>query len=116
MATNIMMVTRGDTISFNIEIEDENSYRGRYRLTENDAVYFGLMLPHQPFEDAIIKRKFVKADQDSSGNVYVTFTPEESAMLLPGVYYYAVKLRQNINSNNELITTIISKTKFVVND
>ena len=41
---------------------------------------------------------------------------DETAELLPGVYYYSVKLRQNIGTDNEQVTTIINKTKFIVND
>ena len=113
---NIIMLTRGDSFSFNLDVEDENSPFGRYKLTENDALYFGLTKPHQPFEHAIIKRKYTAKDQDSDGYIATMLSADETAELLPGVYYYSVKLRQNIGATNEQVTTIINKTKFIVND
>lgn len=114
--SNIIMLTRGDTFSFSLDVEDANSPYGRYRLTENDALYFGLTKPHQPFEHAIIKRKYTAEDQDNDGFIATTLSANETAELLPGVYYYSVKLRQNINTADEKVTTIIAKTKFIVND
>lgn len=109
--TNIIRMVRGDTHTFNISIEDETDADGIYRLNDNDTLYLGIMLPHQKFEDAIIRKKFLKADQDDYGNISVILVPEDTFELDPGIYYYAVKLQHGMT-----ITTVITKTKFVIFD
>lgn len=109
--SNIIQITRGDTLQFNVSIEDE-AYEGQqYILANTDIAYLGVMLPHQKFEDAIIKKKFTFEDQDPSGNITVIIEPEDTVDLDPGVYYYAVKLQRTTT-----VTTVINKTKFVILD
>lgn len=109
--TNIIRMVRGDTHTFNISIEDETVEDGIYRLNDNDNLYLGIMLPHQKFEDAIIRKRYLKADQDSEGNIKVTIEPDDTLDLHPGVYYYAVKLQKD-----KTVLTVINKTKFVIYD
>lgn len=110
--TNIIKMIRGDSFAFNVNVEDSESDTGNYMLAEDDAMYIGVMFPHQKFEDALIKKKLVKADQEDDGTLLVTIDPEDTIDLHPGVYYYAVKLRQGDGK----ITTVINKTKFIIND
>lgn len=116
MAINIINLVRGDTFSFRLNVDDNSSEDGLYRLTDYDALYLGVTLPHQPFEHAIIKKKYTKADQLKDGNIIAKFISEDTIDLLPGVYYYSVKLRQNIGTDYESVTTVINKTKLVLND
>lgn len=118
MASNIIVMNRGDSFAFSLSIDDETHVEvdSLYRLTDTDVVYLGIMLPHQKFENAIIKKRFTKADQDSSGYIIAEIAPEDTLDLLPGVYYYAVKLRQSTNEPTERISTVINKTKFIIND
>lgn len=113
---NIIQIVRGDDFSFVLNVEDQNTENGNYILKENDALYLGITRPHQPFEHAIIKKKYTKADQLKDGNIIAKFIPEDTVDLLPGVYYYSVKLRQNIGTDYESVTTVINKTKLVLND
>ena len=118
MSSNIIVMNRGDSFAFSLSIDDETHAEvdNLYRLTDTDVVYLGVMLPHQRFEDAIIKKRFTKKDQDSSGYIIAELAPEDTLGLLPGVYFYAVKLRQNANTKLERVSTVINKTKFVLND
>lgn len=110
-SANIIKLVRGDTYSTSLRIESDTSEDGLYRLSADDALYFGVMYPHQKFEDAIIRKKFMKADQGSDGNVLIQLDPADTLDLDPGVYYYAVKLRQNSQ-----VSTIINKAKLVLLD
>ncbi len=114
--SNIVRLIRGDTFKFMLNVDDENSDTGYYMLKDNDALYLGITLPHQKFEDALIKKKYTKADQDEYGNITAHISYEDTADLFPGVYYYSAKLRQNIDTEDEQITTVINKTKFIIND
>jgi hypothetical protein len=124
---NIIVMNRGDTYEFDLTISDENAIDGRYRLCGDDAVYFGLMDPGQPFETALVRKKFTVADTDAMGNLIITIQPEDTLDLLPGKYFYAVKLHLNhaeIDQNTgeptgkqiDRVGTVINKTKFIICD
>lgn len=110
-SSNIIKLVRGDTYSTSISIESDTAEDGLYRLSVSDTLYFGIMYPHQKFEDAIIRKRFTKADQDSDGNILIQLEPSDTIDLDPGVYYYAVKLRQD-----NQVSTVINKAKFVILD
>lgn len=123
---NIIILNRGDTYEFDLTIDDANSLDGRYHIQGDDTVYFGIMDPHQSFEEALVKKRFTIDDTDASGNLMVVIEPEDTLDLLPGTYYYAVKIHlqhDNIHpETNEVlgyvdkVFTVIQKTKLFLND
>ncbi len=123
---NMIIMNRGDTHEFDLIIEDANSSDGRYHIQGDDTIYFGIMDPHQPFEDALVKKKFTVDDADAEGNLIIVITPEDTLDLLPGTYYYSVKIHlqhEEINpETNEVsayvdkVHTVINKTKLFLND
>ena len=118
LAYNIITINRGDTYEFDLTINDD-SLNGRYILQDDDVLYFGLMDPHQKFEDALLSKRYTKDDCDEGGNLNIQIRPEDTIDLLPGVYYYSIKLHRMKNTETEFIDkviTIINKTKFVIND
>jgi len=117
-AANIITINRGDTYAFDLTIYDDST-DGRYILQDDDVLYFGLMDPRQKFEDALLRKRYTKDDCDEGGNLNIEIRPEDTLDLLPGVYYYAVKLHRMKNTESEFIDkviTVINKTKFVIND
>ena len=118
MAQNIITINRGDTYNFDLTIYDD-SLDGRYVLQDDDVLYFGLMDPRQKFENALVKKRYTKDDCDEAGNLNIEIRPEDTLDLMPGVYYYSIKLHRKKNDETEYIDkviTVISKTKFVIND
>ena len=123
---NIIMLNRGDTYEFDLTISDDTSADGRYHIQGDDTIYFGIMDPHQPFEDALVKKKFTVDDTDRNGNLTIVIEPEDTLDLLPGTYYYSVKIHlqhENIHpETNEVlgyvdkVNTVINKTKLFLND
>lgn len=77
-------------------------------------VYMGIMLPHQTFETAIIKKKFTVKDVNDKGDVVVTIQPEDTINLKPGKYFYEIKARIDDSIDGEYVRTIINKTQFLV--
>ena len=69
MANNIIVLNRGDSYSFNLTIVDENSESGIYNLEGDDAVYLGIMDPRQPFELALVKKKYTVEDLDEAASL-----------------------------------------------
>jgi hypothetical protein len=112
-------MNRGDTVAFDFVINDENTDSGIYVLKDDDVLYFGLMDPHQPFEYALVKKRYTKDDCNEDGIITITIDPSDTLDLYPGVYYYAIKLHRM--TDNELehideVLTIINKTKFIICD
>ena len=123
--SNIIVINRGDSFDFDLTITLDSEFR--YALTGDDALYFGIMQPHQPFETALIRKKYTVAETDEMGNLSVSILPEDTLNLHPGKYYYAVKLHMNhpeVDANTgeetgkiiDKVYTIINKTKFIICD
>jgi hypothetical protein len=121
---NIIIMNRGDTYEFNLNITDEF---GEYALQGADTIYFGIMDPGQPFEQALVRKRFTAENLDPIGNLTIVIEPEDTLDLLPGKYFYAVKLHMDhdeLDYNTMLPTgnyinkviTIINKTKFIICD
>ena len=93
----------------------------RYQLQEGDKVYFGIMEPNQPFTHAIVRKVLTVADLNRYGDPVVILRPDDTERLIPGLYYYEVKLlrtrtedSEDSEEETEYIDTIISKTKLYI--
>jgi hypothetical protein len=123
---NIIILNRGDTYEFDLTIDDDASVDGRYHLQGDDTIYLGIMDPGQPFEDALVRKKFTMEDADLNGNLTIVIEPGDTLDLLPGTYYYAVKIHlqhENIQPETgellgyiDKVHTVINKTKLFLND
>lgn len=117
----IYKINRGDSFSFDLTLPTDKNTR---LLAIDEVVYFALMYPHQPIEDAIILRGYTHDDQDvKTGAITIKLSPSDTRHLLPGVYYYTVKLQKGgtpgiIGDYDEPVEvcTIIERTKFIVNE
>lgn len=121
MSSRIIKINRGDSLELPITILDGNK---THTLATNEAVYFALMYPHQPFEEAIFIKGYAHEDQNvSNGEISVKITPNDTRSLAPGVYYYTVKFQRGgtleaISDFDEPdeVRTIIERTKFIINE
>ena len=121
---NIIVMNRGDTYEFDLTINDDSSIDNMYHLQGDDVVYLGIMRPHQPFETAIVRKRYTVEDLDEAGNLMITIEPEDTLDLLPGLYYYAIKLHMDHEEEFEdgsivqidKVATVINKTKFMLCD
>lgn len=110
----IVTLSRGDCFTLNVEVNIGSIIEPiYYMLEEGDKLYFALMEPNQPFEHALIRKVFTGEDQDSLGNVIMNFTADDTEFLIPGNYYYMIKLSRE---DGTFVDTIVSKTKFVILD
>ncbi len=109
-------IIRGDSLSFLYTIYDQQCSicAEPYTLTDDDILYFGVMLPHGRFEDALIKKSFTKEDLVNDKYIRIKLTSDETAQIVPGVYYYEVKLAKNLGMENEEVITTTRKTKFII--
>jgi hypothetical protein len=124
MSNKIIKINRGDSYEFNTSIPRKEDFSKNYFLTEMDAVYFAIMLPHQPFERAFFVKGYTWEEQDQeTGIINIKIIPNETRRLVPGVYYYTVKLQRGGTldiiddfDDAEEVRTIIERTKFIVNE
>lgn len=109
---NIISVNRGDSFSVSLLINAGTELEPiPYHLKDEDKLYVGVMTTGSTFENALIKKRFNKENMIGD-NVIISFTPEDTVNLLPGKYYYQVKL---LTSDDE-VNTVIGKTPFIIID
>lgn len=117
-SNGIVTVNRGDSFNLPIVLQFVNHLQYvNYEMQDTDVIYLGIMEPNQPFETALIRKKFTYNDLDDDGKIYFKFRPEDTVCLLPGKYYYQVKL-QSINAETGKfdVETIIDKTLFYIQE
>lgn len=113
----IITVNRGDSFVLPLVLNVGNNIEPcNYQMTDKSFVYFGVMEPNEPFENALIKKKCTIADVDSDGCILIKFKPQDTQCVLPGKYYYQVKL-QTFNSDDPEdynVDTVIDKKQFFI--
>ena len=106
MSERIFMLNRGDTLRYTYILPDGYDY------TEGDRLYFGITLPKQPFEDALIRKTFsIEPDNtDISYKAVIEVSADETRLLPPATYYYSIKVKK---ANRDVIT-LVNKTKLII--
>jgi len=115
VSNNMIELTRGDSAKYPLFInEGSDLCPTRYDIDEKDELYLGIMEPNQPFECALVKKKYNKntLKYDDCGNILIKIEPEDTVALIPGKYYYQIKLRKYVAENDYDVITIIDKTEF----
>ena len=111
----IVKIFRGDSNKLVLNIKSGNSLNySDYSLEQDDVVYFGLMEVHQKFEDAILKKVYTSQDVNEEGNIIIDINPLDTEYLLPGKYYYSIKMKKNKTSKDDDydVCTLVKETEF----
>jgi len=110
----IIVINKGDTFyaPLFINIGDECTPE-RYILTEDDTVYFAICEPNQVFERGVIRKIYTANNLNEDGDVEIILNPEDTENILPGTYYYEIKLRV-VRGDQEIVDTIVPRRKFVI--
>ena len=85
----------------------------RYKIKNHPeaTVYLGVMEPNEPFENALIKKKYTATSEiNKNGDIIIVFSPNDTLNVLPGKYYYSIK----IDYGNNSVDTIVPMTEFFV--
>ena len=113
----IITVNRGDSFTLPLTLNHGTNLEPiQYRMDEQSFVYFGVMEPNEPFENALIRKKYTIDDVDENGNILIRFRPQDTQCVLPGRYYYQVKLQRFYSEDPEDydVDTVIDKTQFFI--
>ena len=121
---NIVTMTRGDTVSIPLDLfynVEDRLYNSPYYINVYDKVAFAIMEPNQRFEDAIVKKIYTYDDLQSDGTINVNLISADTEFLLPGDYYYTVKiLKKSVEEptadSTGSVETVIQKTRFTIVD
>ena len=109
----IVKMFRGDSLTLNPFINNGTEMvEEQYEITAYDTIYFGLMEYNQEFENAILKKVYTIADIDEHGNISIKLNPSDTVDLLPGKYFYSIKLKHNNNENSFDVYTLLQETEF----
>lgn len=112
---NIITINRGDSFSYDFKVQlGKPLYKVKYVLTPQDKVYLGVGEANQPFEDALLKQVYTDADLNSNDEITIKFKPQDTLKMLPGTYYYSIKLSQVTGGGKETVTTLVPQTKFII--
>lgn len=113
----IITLNKCDTFNTTIFVNIGNDLAPvRYILAGNDRLYFAVMEPHQDFANAVIKKVFTSDDLNEDGDVKLSFVMSDTENVLPGTYYYEVKLYIAPEESGEEaeVDTIVPRTKFII--
>ena len=112
----ILNLTRGDDCIFYGELRDgDNLDFERYIMHENDEIYFGIMEPNQPFENAIVRKKLGKANIKDDNILVLEISSLDTINLIPGMYYYQFKLNR-FTENGFKINTLNPKSLLYIEE
>lgn len=113
-------LTRGDSFSVPLFINMGTGMAPvRYSLLEHPEteIYLGVMEPNQPFEKALIRKKYTHESRiNENGDLMIDFTGTDTEYLVPGKYFYQIKAKFIDKETGINVDTIVSKKQFIVRD
>ena len=87
-----------------------------YVMIPEVEFYFAVMEPNQPWEQAIIKKRYTVADTENDA-VILQLEPQDTMCLLPGLYYYQIKLRiYDHHLQKYVVNTLCPKMQFWIEE
>ncbi len=114
-ANQLITTVRGDTFSFPLFINYCDMWEiYRYELSDNEVVQFRVMEPQAEWEDAVIKKEYTNEDVNEYGDIVVSFVSEDTINMIPGTYYYEVKLIRHEQEGDVVVKTIITRRTFTI--
>lgn len=113
---NILKMNRGDDIDFVFQINTGTPIKPvQCTLEDGEALYFGVMQPNQKWENAVLRKKLTSENNDENGNIKLHLYSQDTENLIPGTYYYMVKIKiYDDILKDYVINTIVDKTKFII--
>lgn len=109
----IVRIKKGSNVSIPLFINQGTKIQPRrFSLLScpNSELYLGVMMPHQDFENALIRKKYTEqSPHTEERDVIVSFVENDTKSLIPGNYYIEAKLRVIDEDGNERVFTVLPK-------
>lgn len=115
----IISLNRGDSFEFPLFMNQGNKlYPIRYSLLKDvnlANVYFSITLPGQEFQNGLIRKAYSsRSPHNENGDIIINLTPQETMCLMPGKYFYSIKIVYNDRNMEQKIATIVPERIFIV--
>ena len=88
----------------------------RYKLHETDKVYLAIMEANQTFENAIVKKVYTYLDANENGDIEISIEHDDTRCLVPGKYFYQIKMLYTDDKGKQQVNTVIQKTEFWIEE
>lgn len=110
-------INRGDTFKIPLFIDCSKDIFNsiRFPMQDGDEVYFYLVEPNTSFKCPLIKQIYTKEDTNENGDVILKFAHKDTNWIVPGTYYYEIKVRRKLKKGFEdALITVATRRKFIV--
>lgn len=113
---SIIRLPRGDSFEAPLFINDGDCLKPERHIVEPDEkVYFGVREPNKYWEQSILKQIYTdESEKTEDGDIIIKINPEETEYLIPGTYYYEVKLVKYENDKIKHVRTVVPLTLFYI--
>ena len=109
--TRIISMYKGDTASFNLQINIGTILEPIvYKLEDDDILKLYVLYPNSDLDSSIIYKEYTKDDLNEDDSITIKFDSDDTQYLNDGIYYYTIKLYR---SGGDVIT-IQKRTKFII--
>lgn len=113
---SIIRLHRGDSFEAPLFINNGDCLNPVRHIVEPDEkVYFGVREPNKYWEQSILKQIYTsESDKTEEGDIIIKIKPEETEYLIPGTYYYEVKLVKYKDDEVDQVRTVVPLTLFYI--
>ena len=110
---HVISLNRGDYAEITFKFEEGKFPKTPITMNDGDVLFFGLMDPNRHFEHSLIKKEYTGTNViDDEGKFTLVLEPDDTLELVPGTYFYEIKLL----TADAKIKTLIQKTRFNIID
>ena len=109
----IIKLIVGDTLNLYLFINQNTQVEPiRYVLEQDDVVYFRIMQYWHDFEHPVVEKTYTSSSTtDDDGNLLIHLDSEDTEDLVPGTYFYCIKL-VHVENDGDVVYTIMPSTLF----
>lgn len=116
ISTNqIITMNRGDTCSIPFLIYVKSPICDlEYHLQDEDRLQVRIMDYNTSWEEAEIKKEYTIEDLTDNGRIIIRLSSEDTIDMVPGKYYYEIKLVHTKDAAETLVDTIVTRREFII--
>lgn len=115
----IITMNRGDYAEIPLFINQGNQfYPIRYSMAKDPSttITFAIMLPNQSFETAMVRKTYsVNSKHTNQRDLIIQLVPEDTINLMPGKYFYSIKINM-LQHGHYCQKTLIPEKMFFIKE
>ena len=114
---SIIRINRGDFYQAPLFINEGTVLEPKRHIIQSDEkVYFGIMEPNKLWEQSILRQIYTsESEMTEDGDLIITIPSKDTEFLIPGTYYYMVKLvKYSDKEEVDKVITVVPATLFYI--